>query len=267
MNFFQHKTELPGIQPDTLFSVGSVPISNAMLLGILVTLGVALTAFFIKKTAKLKPTKFQTAMEIIIQAFFDQCVQILHSKKTAAKLLPLVGTIFVFFGVSNLITLIPGITSFTYDGMTMFRTPTNDFNMTFSVALAILLLTQYASIRKFGIFRHLGKFLKVKEIVVGFKQGFGKGMLAIVNFFLGLLDILSEIAKAFSLSLRLFGNMFAGDILAALLLGAFALVVPAVLVGFNLLVGVIQALVFGVLAAAYYHLAVVDDEATEEVHD
>jgi len=73
---------------------------------------------------------------------------------------------------------------------------------------------------------------------------------------IGLLDIVSEFAKVISLSLRLFGNMYAGDVLAAILLGTLAIAVPAPWLAMNLLVGVLQALVFGALTAAYYSLAV-----------
>ena len=71
-----------------------------------------------------------------------------------------------------------------------------------------------------------------------------------------LLDIVSEVAKVVSLSLRLFGNMYAGDVLAAILLGAFAAIVPVPWLAMNLLVGVLQAMVFGSLTAAYYTLAI-----------
>ena len=84
--------------------------------------------------------------------------------------------------------------------------------------------------------------------------------MAIIDFLIGLLDIISEFAKVISLSLRLFGNMYAGEILASILLGAFALMVPAPWLAMNLLVAVIQAIVFGSLCAAYYTLAVQNDE-------
>ena len=162
----------------------------------------------------------------------------------------------MFFGVSNLIGLIPGVTAFTYNGAPLLRTPTNDFNMTFSIALAMIILTQVVSIKEFGLFGHLGKFIKVKEVIVGFRHGFKSGIMSIVDFVLGLLDIISEIAKVFSLSLRLFGNMYAGEVLMVVLLGAFAVAVPSIWLAMNLLVGVLQAMVFGALTAAYYGLAV-----------
>jgi F-type H+-transporting ATPase subunit a len=264
MGFLQHKTELPDIQPDTLFFVGQLPITNAMLLGIMMTLLIVVIAFVVRFSSKERPNRFQVVVEMGVTGFLGFITQIVRDKKVGIQLLPLIGAIFVFFGVSNIITLIPGVTSFTYNGLPMFRTPTNDFNMTFSVALAIIILTQYASMRHFGIFGHLGKFVKIKQVYLGFKKGIGAGMMEVVNFFLGLLDIISEFAKVFSLSLRLFGNMYAGDILAALLMGAIAVAVPAILIGFNLMVGIIQALVFGALTAAYYGLAIMKEEAEPE---
>ena len=84
--------------------------------------------------------------------------------------------------------------------------------------------------------------------------------IALIDFFVGVLDIIGEVAKVISLSLRLFGNMFAGQVLALILLGALAYIVPSVWLAMNLFVGVLQALVFSALVAAYYMLAVKPDE-------
>jgi F-type H+-transporting ATPase subunit a len=244
------------VQPETLFFLGGLPMTNAMLMGVMVTLILFFIVFSINLVLKLKPGRFQLLMEWTVVSFSSLLQNIAGTRERADKLLPLIGTLFLFFGFSNLIGLVPGMTSFTYNGAPMFRTPTADFNMTFSVALAMIIMAQYASLREFGILGHLGKYLKFKGIWVGFKQGFGKGILSIVDFLIGLLDIVSELAKVFSMSLRLFGNMYAGEVMAAVLLGAFAYVIPSVWLGFNLLVALIQAMVFGALTAAYYTLAV-----------
>ena len=89
-------------------------------------------------------------------------------------------------------------------------------------------------------------------------------MLAIIDFLIGLLDIISEVAKVISLSLRLFGNMYAGEVLAGVVLGAFALIVPTPLVAMSILVAVLQAVVFGSLTAAYYTLAVQKEDGEEQ---
>ncbi len=259
---FQVPTAQPPIEAEPIITIGALHITNAMLLGVVLTITLFLFFSRVKKKASIVPSKLQAALEILVGGFITLLEQITGDRAKAEKLLPLVGTIFIFFGLSNFIGLIPGVTSITYNGIALFRTPTNDFNMTFSVALAVVILTQIMSIRAFGLFGHIGKFIKVKEVIQGFKKGIGAGVLSIVDFLIGLLDIVGEIAKVVSLSLRLFGNMYAGEVLAAILLGAFAVAVPAPWMAMNMLVAVLQAMVFGSLTAAYYTLAVEQSEAT-----
>ena len=258
---FQVAAEQPSVQPEVVFNIGNFMMTNAMLMGVFVTILFIIFVIGIARTSKMIPSKFHTAVEILFDSFLGLLESIMGSREKAKKMLPLIGTLFLFMGLGNIIGLFPGITSITYDGVVFFRTPTNDFNTTFSIALAMVILTQIASLKEFGIFGHLGKYFKFKDVVLGFKEGFGAGVLAIVDFLIGLLDIVSEIAKVVSLSLRLFGNMYAGEVLAAILLGSFAFAVPSVWLAMNMLVGILQALVFGALTAAYYSLAV---ERTEE---
>lgn len=256
MDFLRVQSEIIPVRPETLFTIGSFEVTNAIVLGIVLTLIIAIISILVRLTVTIRPTKFQNFIEMVVDGIVYLLEQITGNRKQAEKLLPLMGTIFVFFMLANLVTLIPGVSSFTYNGVPLFRGPTNDFNMTFSVALGIVLLSQIMSIKTFGVFGHLGKYFKFKELYLGFRKGFGAGMVAVIDFFIGLLDIVSELAKVFSLSLRLFGNMFAGEILIALLLGAFAFGLPSVWLAMNLLVGVVQAIVFGALSAAYYTMAV-----------
>lgn len=258
--FLQVESEQLAIQPEILFHVGSLSITNAMLMGVLVTLILFATTFWITKSISLKPTKKQTILEMVIELFLGFLEQLTGSKKLAAALLPLIGSLFLFLGISNIIGLIPGLTATTYNGVPIFRTPTNDFNMTFSIATAMIILTQYASIKRFGLFGHLAKYFKFGHVVRSFKKGLGEGFISIIDFLIGLLDIISELAKVISLSLRLFGNMYAGEVLAAVLMGVFAILVPAPWTAMNLLVGLLQAMVFGSLTAAYYTLAVTEEE-------
>lgn len=255
MNFLQVSVEQPFVRPDTLFSIGSLAVTNAMLMGVFVSVVLAFFSLIIWKRTKLLPSRFQTLIEATFESFLNLLEMITGNRKKAEVLLPLVGALFLYIGLSNLIGLVPGLTSLTYNGVALFRTPTNDFNTTFSIALAIVILTQIMSIKSFGVFGHLGKYFKFKEVIQGFKKSLGEGVLAIVDFLIGLLDIISEVAKVVSLSLRLFGNMYAGEVLAAILLGAFALLIPAPWLAMNILVGFLQAMVFGSLTAAYYTLA------------
>ena len=183
--------------------------------------------------------------------------------KYTEKLLPLIGGLFVFIGLSNLIGLIPGIGAITYNGMSIFRTPTNDFNTTFSLALGMILLIQLISLRDWGFFGHLGKYIKLKEVYLGFKKGIGAGFMSLIDVFIGITDIISEIARVISLSLRLFGNMYAGDFLTVILFGAFAYGLPSLWLAMNLLVAVVQAMIFGSLTTIYYVMALKTVEAEQ----
>lgn len=262
MNFFQLDTKLPQIQPETLFNIGELPVTNSMFTGVLLTVLFTILCIYLynKLTTQEAPSGLQTVAEITVVKFKTLIKQITGNEKVAQSLLPLVGAILLYMGIGNIITLFPGINALELGGTSLFREPTNDFNTAFSIALGIGVLSQIASIKKFGIFKHLGKYFKFKEVYQGFKKGLGDGMLAIVEFFIGLLDIVSEFAKVISLSVRLFGNIFAGLTLMVVIWGAFAFVVPTAWMAMSLLFGIIQALVFGALSAAYYTLAISSDQ-------
>jgi len=261
MSFLQVPQAQPPVAPETIFEIAGYPVTNALLLGLLGTFLLILFVIILRKKLALVPKRLQSASEIMVEAFLNLMEQVTGSKKSALKILPIVGTIFVYFGLSNLIGLVPGISSFHVDGTPLFRTPTNDFNLTFSVAFAVVILAQIASIKQFGLLTHIGKYIQITGVINGFKKGIGAGVLSIVDFLIGLLDIVSEFAKVVSLSLRLFGNMYAGEVLAAILLGAFAFLVPIPWLAMNILVGILQAMVFGSLTVAYYSLAVQVQEA------
>lgn len=260
--FFQVQSERPSVRPETVGSIGSFTMTNAMLMALFVTFLIAAVALHTKKKSRIVPSKFQLLLEMLVSGFRSVLTQITGSDAKALALLPLIGTLFLYLGISNLIGLIPGLTAITIDGIPALRTPTNDFNTTFSIAFAMVILTQIMSIKQFGVLGHLGKFFKFKELVAGFRKGIGDGMIAFIDFLVGLLDIVSEIAKVVSLSLRLFGNMYAGEVIMSLLFGAFAMALPSVWLGMNILVGFLQAMVFGSLTAAYYTLAVETAQST-----
>ena len=125
----------------------------------------------------------------------------------------------------------------------------------------MILLIQLASIRDYGIFGYLGKFFQFKQVWVAFRKSIKDGMLAIIEFMIGLLDIVSEIAKVVSLSLRLFGNMYAGQVLATVILAGFAYGLPAIWMSLSVLSAVVQTLVFALLVTAYYSISVKGETA------
>jgi F-type H+-transporting ATPase subunit a len=162
----------------------------------------------------------------------------------------------VYLGVANVITLLPGLSSITIDGTALLRTPTADINLPLALAIGSMVLIQVRAISVKGLGSYLHQYFQFGRLVKGFRSGLKDGLLSLVHFFVGLLDVIAEFAKMISLAFRLFGNMFAGELLAVLILGALAYGLPAVWLSMNLLFAAVQALVFGALVAGYYTLAV-----------
>ncbi len=258
-DFIQISRDVTPISPEVLGELFGFPITNSFALTILIVCLIALMALFVVPRFTKRPKVFQSVLEMLYEAMVSLATQITSSKKLARDVIPLVIALFVFIGISNVIGLIPGISSVTWNGTGMFRSPTSDFNTTFGLALAVIILIQIDSIRVWGLWGYVGRFLKFKELWQGIRGGFKSAVMAIIEFGIGILDIFSEIAKVISLSFRLFGNMFAGEVLMVLILSAFAFFLPALWLSMSMLFAVVQAIVFGALVAAYYTLAMKED--------
>ncbi|MEZ4103503.1 MAG: FoF1 ATP synthase subunit a [Candidatus Paceibacterota bacterium] len=209
---------------------------------------------------KIRPSSTQTVVEMIYEGIASFLDQITDSRERTNKIFPIIATIFIFVGISNLIGLIPGLTTIKIGSMSLFRTPTADFNTTFVLAFGSVLVLQFVSIVEWGLLDHINKFVKFKDVYKGFKGGLKSGVMSLIDFAIGLLDIVGEFAKIFSLSLRLFGNMYAGEVLMIIIMGGFAYLIPSLWLSMNILSGLIQALVFGSLVTAYYMLSIKPEE-------
>lgn len=256
MDFFKITREVPTVGSDVVFYLGSWPIVNSTLLILLILLFLFGLGLIVRYFFKFYPSRFQVACELLFESIYKLIRQISGSDHKAKIIFPLSGALIVYIALANFIGLIPGLTSITYNGISIFRTPTADFNTTFSLALAMVFLIQILSIADFGLFGYIGRFIKIGPLISGFSKGFKDGMIALLEFMIGLLDIISEAAKVISLSLRLFGNMYAGEVLAVILLGILAIGLPAVWLAMNLLSALVQAIVFAALVTVYYTLSV-----------
>lgn len=254
MDFLRLETTILPIKAETVFTVAGFEISNAMMSGLLVTLIIAtiLIIFNLKFKAKGTPGTFQLVLEMLVEAILGFITQITGDEKVARKILPLVGGLMIYLLLANTILTIPGIGSLLYDGVTVFRAHTTDFNATFGIAVSMVIFTHLASISKVNIFNHLNKYLRIGTVISSFRKGIGPGMLSLIDLFIGFLDIVSEFAKSLSISLRLFGNMFAGEVLGSVIAGLIALFAPIPLLILSLFSGAIQAVVFTALTASFF---------------
>ncbi len=248
--------EMPKIGPSIVGHIFSFPIANTTLLSFLIVILFALFALFVSKF-QLKPiNKGQIIVEDLYIFLSSFIKDLMNNHNDYKKIMPIILSMMLYLIISNIITVIPGLTSIKYNGVEIFRTPTADFNTVLGMSLASVLYIHFLAIQKEGILSYLGNFFKFKELYLGFKKGIGSGMTALIEFFVGMLDIIGEFAKIVSLAFRLFGNIYAGEILLIIILGALAYVLPALWNIYSSFIGILQGIVFASLVAVYYSLTV-----------
>lgn len=263
ISFFQIDSGEIGIVSERLFEIGGLQITGPMItssfiLILFLVITLFLNLFFIKKEGN--PTKVQVFLEITYEGVKDFTARITGDTAIAKKIMPVILAVFLYILFSNTISiLLPLVGAIEYDNNPIFVTSTSDLNTTFGISAVVILWTHWMSIKKNNPVRHFLKFFKINSLVNGIKKGPAGLALGVVEFFVGLLDIISEFAKSLSLSLRLFGNMFAGEVLAKLLVGAIAIVFPVFLMLFGIFTGVLQALVFAALSASYFGAALKEE--------
>lgn len=243
------------IQSETVFFIGNFPIANSTLMIWFMALGFLALGIFVVRKFTLVPKTVQSIVEIIYQETFNLVSQITGDTYHTQKIFPIITTILVYFALANVIAIIPGLTDITYNGTAIFRTPTSDYNTAFGVSLAAVVALNIVSLRDFGFFGYVNNFFNIKAVVGGFRKGIKEGFLGCIEFFTSILNILGEIAKVVSLSFRLFGNVYAGQVLSIIIMGAIAYVLPVVWTMMSTFAGLLQGFVFAALVAAYYTLA------------
>jgi len=259
-SFLQIKQHIPGIEAHTLFNVGTFPVKDStMMIGLLAILFVML-AFAVRRFTLIPRGTVQSFFEYIYEMTFGLVEGIIGSKDRTEKVFPIIGGIMLYILVANLIPMIPFIGAFKFGDFHLFRPATADFNTTFGLALAVVIATQYIGMQEWGLFKFISRYFPIQDVYPAFKKGIGTGFESIIHLFVGLLELIGEAAKAISLSMRLFGNIFAHEVLTIVILGAFAYVLPAIWMGFGLLVGVVQAMVFGILTAIYYSMVIKEND-------
>lgn len=252
---------IPDIDPVIVAEVFGIKIAASTMTILVIGILVAILGYIATTKFKLKPSKFQTGAEMVyegLKSFIGQLAG--GSKKHTEKIFPIVGAMLIYLILANIINYIPGLSEWTVgDGKPLFLPPTADFNTAFGLAFASIIALQIVSIKEWGLWGHINKYFNFKGVYNGFKKGFSSGLFSLIDFLVGMLDIVSEIAKIISLSLRLFGNVYAGSVLMVIFIGLFAIILPQFWLGMSLFVGLLQAMVFSALVAAYYSLAIKPD--------
>lgn len=275
-NSLQNLAMVP-LAAEPIFNIGNFTVTNSMLNAWIATVFFVLVAFIASRRKSIVPRGIHNLIEAIIAGLFDQIEKVTESRAKAKSFFPLVATIFLFVLVSNWMGLLPGTGSIGIYGLMhghvelipLLRPATSDLNMTLAIAAFSVVVTHVAGTSVLGFSSHVSKFFNVRGIFRSFKKGPMAVAVACIEFFVGLLEMIGEFAKTLSLSLRLFGNVFAGEILIGVMMSLISFIIPIPFIFLEILVGVIQATVFAMLVLVYLTVATQghddhDDEGHKE---
>lgn len=239
------------IAAEKIGQIGPLPITNTLLMTWIGMAVLVVVSFVATRKMALVPSGFQNAVESGFEFFSDLVDSTVGDAKKASQFFAIVATFFFLILISNYLGLLPGVGSIGFwrhdEFVPLLRSANSDFNNTFALAVISVVATHFLAIKNLGVKEYLGKFFSLSPIFL----------------FVGLLELVSEFTKLFSLSFRLFGNIFAGDTVLTTIGGLFAFVAPVPFLGLELIVGFVQALVFSILTLAFMVLLTTSHKAEE----
>src|SRR3989338_5569075 len=243
---------IPTLSPDVIYQIGNFSITNTMVNAWMAILIFLILGIFIRAKVRMRPGGLQNVCEYFLEVILGYFDQVTGERKKTLKFLPLVGSIFFFILLSNWLGLLPGTGSISFGHNFLLRPANTDLNLTVAMALVSVVSSHLLGFASIGVFTHLGKFIQIGGGLKSIKKGPVAIFAALMEFVVGLIEIVSEIAKVISLSLRLFGNIFAGEVLISVIGALVAALVPTPFMLLELLVGLIQAGGFGLLTLGFF---------------
>lgn len=247
---------------EPIFHVGNFSITNSLINSWLTIIIILVLAVMVRSKVKAVPRGIQNVFEMIIEGFLGIFDSVTGSRVKSLKFFPIVFSFFLLILINNWLGLLPGVGSVgqvvSEHGERVFvpflRGGTADLNTTLALAIIGVVISHIFGVIALGVWEYLNKFINIKaflEIPGKFRKDPTIIVVNPIKAMVGLIEIISEVAKIASLSFRLFGNIFAGEVLLASMaaLLAFGLPVPFMLL--EVIVGLIQALIFSMLILAY----------------
>jgi len=273
------------IQPEVIFNIFGFPITNTLIGTWISIIALLLVFFFGTRRRDLIPAGMQNAVEWIVEYLLN-LTESVSGKVKAKRFFPLVATFFIFILFCNLLDVIPGVDTIGWVNLEALRaahlsppttffllgqysdklTPwiragTSDLNLTLALALVSVIVTQVLGFYTLGAKQQLSKYFNFKALRHGFQGP--------IEFFVGLIELVTEISSILSFSFRLFGNIFAGSAVLAVFAWLLPFVSDAIFIPLELFVGFVQALIFALLTLVFLEIATtsheeVGDESEQE---
>lgn len=243
------------IKAEPILHLGSFVFTNSYLLSLISFILLLATAFTLRGKITLIPGKLQSVFEFLTEQFLGLMDGLLGDRRKSEKYFPVVATVFLFILVSNWLGLLPGVGSVMIEEagkhgeeikmIPLLRAPGADLNFTLALALVAQLTVQLFGVLALGFRKYGGKFFTLKNPIYTF---------------VGLLELLSEFVKIVSFSFRLFGNIFAGEVLLSIVGFLAPYLIPLPFLFLETFVGFIQAFIFSMLTLVFIAMSVTDHE-------
>ncbi len=270
------------VSAEKIFDLGPLPVTNSVINGWVAVLVFFILALLLRRRRAAVPKGLQNAAEQLLEFMLNFIDQVTHDRARSRKFLPIVGSLFLFILFSNWLGLVPGVGSIgvwkLVEGapelVPLFRPATSDLNMTLAMGITSVLASHVIGVGAIGFFKYWGKFIQVHKIWNALKR-FGRDkfheavigvFIALIELVVGFIELMSEAAKMVSLSLRLFGNVFAGEVLLYVFFRLAGYLVPIPFMFLELMVGIIQAMIFSTLVLVYLTVATDQPHGSGEGH-
>lgn len=251
MTFIRYDTDMPHIEigAEKIFSFSHFFITNTLLMSWIVVIFLIVIARMIANRMSIIPGKLQNIAEFGVEKLLGLMESVLHSRAKAEKYFPLIATIFTLVLICNWFGIIPGVGSIgfyeVHEGTTLFvpllRSVASDLNFTLAIAITAVIAVNVLGLLAQGFKAHASRYLSFKNPL---------------SFFVGILELLGEFSRIISFSFRLFGNIFAGEVLLVIASFLAPYLLPVPFLGLELFVGFVQALVFSMLTLVFIAIAI-----------
>ncbi len=251
---------------EQIFSLLGLPVTNSIIMTWITMAILIILALIVGRQPMQVPGKLQNFVETILEALLNLTNSIMQDWQLTHRVFPLVCTLFLLIVLSNWLGLVPGVGAIGFvrelhgqSVITPWFRPTNaDINSTLSWAIISVVMTQVFGVIALGFSSHMSKFLNFKGLFSFKFEG-------VISFFVGILETFSEISKMISFSFRLFGNVFAGEVLLTVIAFLVPYVAPLPFYLLELFVGLIQGVVFTTLTLVFIKIATISHEHSD--HD
>lgn len=262
---------------ESIAHIGSFSVTNALITSSSAVLIIAILMLLVRMSLREIPGKIQNFFEALLEGALDLCDQVTNSRKISEKVFPLAFSVFLFILVNNWLGLLPlgglGLIEKGAEGsafIPFLRSGTADVNTTVALAIMAVLSANLFGIFSIGIWKTFNKYVNLSAlggIFLKVRKDPTVLVVAPVTFFVGVLELIGEFVKIASLSFRLFGNVFAGEVLLMAMSKILPYFLPIPFLFLEIFVGLIQAIIFSVLMLVYFTIAAQDHDSHDESHE